>query len=706
MSKRSSSPFVSRKLFLLMIFAVFLSACWVMTLPFFLNHSLYWDNRNFYSLFRDTLHSLNIYGEIPWWYSQNQMGWPGYYYGILGDMNLGGPLFVPLAALFYLLGRVGVEVTQYHGIYTAYFGILTPALFLLATYGVLREWIQSQRALLYGMILAAFAPGMIFNLSDIGFLEPIVYFLFFLGSLLRFLREPTHRRYWILVFTVQILAVSFNYTALFWNVLFLPLSIFAFAFFPLHQAKSTLRAFQQQGPWRLAVGLLLAAVAISPNLIILSQGADLVRTRMGQRYYSLFDLTAGNPLEFLLTSLPFFGFEWDQGFWSLLQANRHIGFTYMGLLSLPLVLLALKSLPRTTFIRALILLLGAALIVNLASFSPFFSMLLALPSPLNGNNHFGDALFRGGGYLIILALATLGFQALEKASTAKTFFGLVIGVWLVNIVIGITFHGEGAFASLTFGYLIFVGLIFLVLFLRERKQYLSATTLSLFLVLTLLDVSQVANFYLRQQLVPAADRIDDRANANGLGLSQEVANVHANSILMYQPLFEMTKANFNFSSIPQMTLFTRAHVNANLQDEINQNQLQFNSRSLAFDSESSPEFDIRPYINDQNPLPTGEILSVEQTYSRWRIRLKVDRPALFFLRDAYSPYWKATLNDQPAPVLRAFYNFKAVPLVAGENAIELRFTPPKVPWLMLIAYLTLLGSAGRLVLQRLKSQKT
>ncbi len=41
--------------------------------------------------------------------------------------------------------------------------------------------------------------------------------------------------------------------------------------------------------------------------------------------------------------------------------------------------------------------------------------------------------------------------------------------------------------------------------------------------------------------------------------------------------------------------------------------------------------------------------------------------------DAWHPSWRATVNGKPVPVYRANMAYKAIPIDAGENLIELRF---------------------------------
>jgi hypothetical protein len=62
-----------------------------------------------------------------------------------------------------------------------------------------------------------------------------------------------------------------------------------------------------------------------------------------------------------------------------------------------------------------------------------------------------------------------------------------------------------------------------------------------------------------------------------------------------------------------------------------------------------------------------------------RIELELDAgdaPALAFVSEGYHPWWQATVDDRPAPVLRAAIAQIAVPVGPGHHAIELRLVRP------------------------------
>ncbi len=59
------------------------------------------------------------------------------------------------------------------------------------------------------------------------------------------------------------------------------------------------------------------------------------------------------------------------------------------------------------------------------------------------------------------------------------------------------------------------------------------------------------------------------------------------------------------------------------------------------------------------------------------VELAVKAPAAgwLFLSDVYYPGWRATVDGDPTPILRANYTFRAVQLAAGDHTVKMTFTP-------------------------------
>lgn len=49
---------------------------------------------------------------------------------------------------------------------------------------------------------------------------------------------------------------------------------------------------------------------------------------------------------------------------------------------------------------------------------------------------------------------------------------------------------------------------------------------------------------------------------------------------------------------------------------------------------------------------------------------------LLLIRNPYDPYWRATIDGEEVPLLRANFLFQAVPLNPGRHVVSLRYDDP------------------------------
>jgi hypothetical protein len=87
-------------------------------------------------------------------------------------------------------------------------------------------------------------------------------------------------------------------------------------------------------------------------------------------------------------------------------------------------------------------------------------------------------------------------------------------------------------------------------------------------------------------------------------------------------------------------------------------------------------------------------------YAPELIQLTASGPGYLLLTDAYYPGWVATVDDAPAPILRADLMFRAVELPPGSHVIEFRFEPRSVKvglwvsgvtWVIVLVFWILVG---------------
>jgi hypothetical protein len=120
---------------------------------------------------------------------------------------------------------------------------------------------------------------------------------------------------------------------------------------------------------------------------------------------------------------------------------------------------------------------------------------------------------------------------------------------------------------------------------------------------------------------------------------------------------------------------------------------------------NAPDFDpARRVVLPHEPgivLPGGDTTGSRVDileYTPTRISLQADMVdhGLLVLSDVDYPGWQARVDGQPAPIYRANYLLRAVPVEAGQHRIEVYYDPPLFKVGLAITVLTLLVSGALL----------
>jgi hypothetical protein len=116
---------------------------------------------------------------------------------------------------------------------------------------------------------------------------------------------------------------------------------------------------------------------------------------------------------------------------------------------------------------------------------------------------------------------------------------------------------------------------------------------------------------------------------------------------------------------------------------------------------NAPDFDpARRVVLPQEPdiaLPGGDTTGsrmevVEYTPTRMSLQADLVDNGLLVLSDIYYPGWQASVDGQPAPIYRANYLLRAVPVESGQHRVEVYYDPPLFKVGLAITVLTLLAS--------------
>jgi hypothetical protein len=71
--------------------------------------------------------------------------------------------------------------------------------------------------------------------------------------------------------------------------------------------------------------------------------------------------------------------------------------------------------------------------------------------------------------------------------------------------------------------------------------------------------------------------------------------------------------------------------------------------------------------------PEGTVEWVDRGLDEYSLRVTSDRPALLVISDNYYPAWRAAVDGEDTPILRANHTFRAIAVAAGEHTVRLRY---------------------------------
>lgn len=77
--------------------------------------------------------------------------------------------------------------------------------------------------------------------------------------------------------------------------------------------------------------------------------------------------------------------------------------------------------------------------------------------------------------------------------------------------------------------------------------------------------------------------------------------------------------------------------------------------------------------------------------ARVEVEVRSNQPAFLVLTDNYYPDWVARVDDTPAPIVRAYHTFRAVPIPAGAHTVTFAFEPTSLRLGLVITILAALG---------------
>jgi hypothetical protein len=123
---------------------------------------------------------------------------------------------------------------------------------------------------------------------------------------------------------------------------------------------------------------------------------------------------------------------------------------------------------------------------------------------------------------------------------------------------------------------------------------------------------------------------------------------------------------------------------------------------------ASPAFDPREvaYVEEPVDLPgrcQGQADIVNEIPTRVTVAVRMETPGLVVLADLWDAGWRAYLNGQRVPILRANHAVRGVVVPRGSGTLEFRYEPASFAWglrLAALAGVALLGWGGIIVFRR------
>src|SRR6266568_2406623 len=122
---------------------------------------------------------------------------------------------------------------------------------------------------------------------------------------------------------------------------------------------------------------------------------------------------------------------------------------------------------------------------------------------------------------------------------------------------------------------------------------------------------------------------------------------------------------------------TKAHPRFNVYYETQ--QVKDDTQALNLLSQNSLDFRRKLITQDKLPIVLqegrGSAQLLSSTLNTQQFTVTTDKPALFYISDAYFPGWTATVNNHVTKIYRANYTFRAVMVPKGTSTVKFNYKP-------------------------------
>lgn len=693
---------------------------WSLCSYFFIDGTMFHDTKTFYNNFHDNLQSLNYFGEPAWWYPNVQHGFPGYFLSLLVNVNTSSPPFIILGAVFYLLGKAGIVITDIFPVYVWYFGFIIPLIFSASIWLLARQILSSHIAIIYVCIVGAVSPGLILNFTDAGLIEIAAYGFLFTAAYLNFINNSTEKNFSVLMLALAVLCVTMGYAFLAFVFIFL-IVFFLVRFVPRSAAGPVKSAIASVTVKLWLALVVVVGVCATPPMLTMSQRGDLERTTLADNPspHQFMTRGVGNPLEAVMASTPGVGVKGVAGgvLYPIVDGAEGWSFYgYLGLLAIPLALIGFMYSRSYWRVRLLILVVLYFSVIILQNYSPVFFPILSANSLLTSISHFNDLSYRSGGFVMILLAAGLGMEALHERRVPKLVAPIIL---LLSIsAAAILIYSLKSSSVFVFGFLLgFLGLLGVVYFIL--LSWLDKTTAGhpnqklyfcLLLAITAIDVLTISHLHVRTGLFGTFAGIQrsherlDLQNPDQVGLQNMYLNAQATTTLQARTYIDLLKFERDANSLPRQALFTRYHVSP----KVTQADLDaaISGESLGVSAGSTGAAKLGGLKASTLGSGAPERIAITQkNYNSVTFSVTTDKPSLLFLRDARHPFWNAEINGRVTEILTALGHYKAVVVPVGTSEVRFWFAPRGIALSIFVAYGAILFLIALVSYQFIRTRK-
>jgi hypothetical protein len=101
-----------------------------------------------------------------------------------------------------------------------------------------------------------------------------------------------------------------------------------------------------------------------------------------------------------------------------------------------------------------------------------------------------------------------------------------------------------------------------------------------------------------------------------------------------------------------------------------------------------------PAVQPGGGAVIGTVTWEERSADRHRLSVQSDKPAVLVIADNWFPAWRATVNGEEVPVLRAYHSLRAVSVPAGSSTVEMWYESTLLARSFSVSALVLLGLIG------------